>query len=56
MTTREQDEEFVSDMIGMELLDNAVEWISKNLKPEDVFTDSELEDWALDNGYVAKEE
>lgn len=33
-------------------LDNAIEWISKNLNPDDVFSDKELSAWAEANGYV----
>lgn len=37
-------------------LDNAIDWISSNLNPDDVFSESDLEKWAEDHGFVAKED
>ena len=34
------------------LLDEAVEWISQNLSPEEVFGIGALEVWAEVNGYI----
>jgi len=31
---------------GAEFLDGIVEWIGRTLDPEDVFSDSDLENWA----------
>ena len=36
------------------LLDDAVDWIKSSLEPEDVFDESDLEDWAIDNGFETK--
>ena len=55
MTTRKQDEDFIAELIQSSLLDSAVEWISKNLAPEEVFTDADLSVWATNNDYVLKE-
>jgi len=33
------------------LLDGAVDWINTNLDPADVFDNSALDGWALNNGY-----
>ena len=55
MTTRKQDEDFIAELIQSSLLDYAVEWISKNLAPEEVFTDAALSVWATNNDYVLKE-
>ena len=33
------------------LLDDAVDWIKSSLEPENVFDESDLEDWALRNGF-----
>jgi len=55
MTTRKQDEDFLADMIPTNLLDLSVEWISKNLAPEEVFTEADLSAWAELNDYVLKE-
>jgi hypothetical protein len=38
------------------LLDDAIDWISKKLEPEDVFSIGDLEAWAETNGYEKKEE
>ena len=37
-------------------LDNAVEWISENLEPGEVFTDGQLRDWARNIGLVEETE
>lgn len=61
MPTKNQQREF-NDLMESEMtralvfdastLDAITEWIEKNLDPEDVFTDEQLEKWATDNGYV----
>jgi hypothetical protein len=33
-------------------LGNAIDWISHNLNPDDVFSDKDLRAWAESNGYV----
>jgi len=33
-------------------LDNAIYWIARNLNPDDVFSDKDLEAWAEANGYT----
>ena len=45
-------EEASAKVIFGGILDTIVEWISENLTPEDVFTDSQLEEWAEDNGFT----
>ena len=37
-------------------LDNAIDWISDNLNPEDVFPVSDLETWAEENNYIKEDE
>jgi len=56
MTTAEQDRKF-NEMLMPTLtqaasLQNAIDWISYNMNPENVFSASDLEAWAEDNGYV----
>ena len=46
---------FTGSIIGGDLLDKVVEYISDNLRPEDVFEEDELKEWANDNGYVKPE-
>jgi len=45
------EEDFAKGIFGGTLV-TVVEWINENLAPEDVFTDSQLEDWAEHNGYT----
>lgn len=41
------------------ILQDAIDWISKNMSPEDVFTDADLTSWAsgqeIDSIYPVKE-
>ena len=54
-TSSSQDRNFLNDVIGVGLLETAIDWIKDNLNPEEVFDDDVLEkwaeDWALDNNY-----
>lgn len=50
-TTSKQDSDFLSAVISSELLEDAILWILKNLSPEDVFSEEDLREWALENGY-----
>lgn len=61
MPTGSQDKEFANLMdsetdvkvsVSSGALDSAIEWISRNLNPEDVFSKSDLESWAESNGYI----
>lgn len=49
---RTLDEDFAVNLFEKSPLTLAVEWIAENLVPEDIFTDSQLEEWAEANGYV----
>jgi hypothetical protein len=31
--------------------EKTIEWVQKHFKPEDVFTHSQLHDWAMRNGF-----
>lgn len=46
---------FIGTVVGADLLDRVVEYINDNLRPEDIFSDEELGEWATDNGYVKEE-
>lgn len=48
-TTAKQDNAFLVDVIGTGTLEAAIEWIQSNLSPAEVFTISDLSDWAEDN-------
>ena len=46
---------FSENVFGADILDKVVEWIRDNLRPEDIFEDDELAEWANDSGYVKPE-
>lgn len=48
-------DEFISMVISTDLLDDAVNWISNHLSPDEVFDSTDLENWAEDNGYTREE-
>jgi hypothetical protein len=52
MTTSQQDNDFLSAVISGYLLEEAIQWISSNMEPEDVFSDGDLRRWALGNEMV----
>lgn len=60
MPTQREDLEFADVMkdsvdevkISNTALDNAIEWISSHLNPDEVFSDKELAQWAESNGYT----
>jgi hypothetical protein len=57
MPSSAQDQEFASQMeshvtVSKNALDEATEWIGKNLNPDDVFSDKALANWAESNGYI----
>ena len=54
-TTATEDKEFIAEVIDKLLLKKAIEWISTNLDPQDVFGQARLRDWAKDNGMVEEE-
>ncbi len=53
--TFEQATKFATYMSDVGRLNRAVDWISQNLKPGEVFTHDQLSEWAKDHGYVEKE-
>ena len=48
-----QNTNFAEEALGLPsyLLDSAVRWIQDNLKPEDVFSEKQLETWAFAAGF-----
>lgn len=54
MTSSKQDNNFVEAVISRTLLEDAIDWIKNNMSPGDVFSDSDLADWADSNDYVKK--
>jgi hypothetical protein len=49
MASSRDNELFVEEVFGKWLLDSAIEWISGNMEPEDIFGTEELANWADDN-------
>lgn len=43
---------FVDSVLGSNVLEDAVEWIKNNLSPEEVFSEDDLIQWALENGFT----
>ncbi len=35
--------------------DEIIDYINSNKRPEDVFSEAELREWALDNGFVEEQ-
>ena len=56
MPTTQQENSFATSVIPSSLLDDAIIWISTNLGPGDVFQEDDLEEWAVNNGFVHDEE
>jgi len=52
MPTRRQESEFLAKIISSDLLAEAIEWIGKNLEPDDVFSARDLATWATNNGII----
>lgn len=50
MATSQENRDFVESIFGAEyVLDQVIDWININLKPEDVFDDNKLQEWADSN-------
>jgi hypothetical protein len=52
--TWQQEEDFLKASMNFSMND-AVDWIKRNLEPEDVFDKNDLEGWAESNGYIKEE-
>ena len=55
-TSASEDWDFIAAMISSTLLEQAAEYIADNFDPEDVYREDKLRAWALDNGFVEKED
>lgn len=51
MSTTRQDQEFIKALSVDNWLEIAVDWIGRNLDPEEVFSTRQLNDWAETNDY-----
>lgn len=54
MASTRQEKEFTEAVIP-DLLDQAVAWIGSNMNPDDVFSESDLQHWAANNGYTEEQ-
>lgn len=50
-TTVKQDNDFIKYVIPESFLEEAISWIAYNMNPEEVFSENDLEHWAINNGY-----
>ena len=41
-TTQKQDQDFLNNVVGTSLLEDAIDWIKSNMSIEEVFSDKEL--------------
>lgn len=56
MASLTNNRKFINDVVPKYLLDDAIDWIKINLKPEDVFGEEELENWAIKNSFYKIED
>ena len=47
-----QQQGFWETLYSSSALGDAIEWITGQFNPEDIFDEKQLEEWALDNGFV----
>lgn len=52
MANAADNKKFADALLPQYLLDEAISWIESNLEPEEVFSKSQLEEWAENNDYV----
>lgn len=56
MASVSENKEFTSEVFSSWPLDDAIDWISNKMEPEDVFSEDHLSQWAENNGYEKIEE
>lgn len=53
MITSKNNKDFAAHLAYDNMLEYAIEWISNSLKPEDVFSVEQLEEWArVEGGFI----
>lgn len=60
MPTSREDSEFAEVMrdsvdevkMSSSSLDNAIDWISNHMNPDEIFSEKQLKEWAESNGYT----
>lgn len=53
MITSEDEKNFQNEVLNISLTQVTV-WISRNLKPENVFSNADLSKWALEHGFKVR--
>ena len=56
MASYRDNKAFAESLNQDNLLDDAIDYITANLDPDDVFEESTLSEWAEANGYVKEDE
>ncbi len=56
MASYSENKMFAEEILQRYPLDTAIDFIQTTMEPEDVFSDFKLSEWAIDNGFVKKEE
>ena len=52
MASARENKDFTDAILPSYPLDEAIDWIAKNMEPEDVFSPDDLRQWAENSGWV----
>lgn len=52
MATYKENNEFAQSVLPNNLLDDAIEWIRSNMRPEEIFSHEDLLEWANEQGMI----
>ena len=55
LATANENSKFTDAVIGNYPLDDAIDWISSNMSPDEVFSEKDLGEWATENGFVPED-
>lgn len=55
MASAANNKKFADALLPQYLLDEAISWIKSNMNPDEVFDESQLEEWAENNDFVRGE-
>ena len=56
MSTVHEDQKFIDDVFSKTLLEKSIKWIGDHMTPGEVFSYSELSEWAQDNSFKKEAE
>ena len=54
MANTKENNDFM-DFLDLRILDEAIDYIHSRYNPEQIFSDSVLATWAIENGFILKE-